>query len=221
MYLCFEGTSISSDVRTLLASSAVPTRLTILLGTIWPKPTVIHVLASGQFLHELTALARSHAEAEICDHFHAYDESHGLMQWYDAFDLPLLIDESIGEISVLSQAGSSIRALACSFFLTATSRCEQGFSSSKRRMSRVQFVSIPSIRSSQPVNDIGFLAQLMPNRGRCSCEAPSRFSSRPVENCRLSLWFKLRGCKRKTPTEALRLLPLKGGLLAPSAGMGA
>jgi hypothetical protein len=99
-YLCFEGTSISSDVRTLLASSAVAARLTILRGTIWPKPTVFHVLATERFLHELTALARRHAEAEICDHFHAYNDGHGLMQWYDAFNLPLLVDESVGEMSV-------------------------------------------------------------------------------------------------------------------------
>jgi len=99
-YLCFEGTSISSDVRTLLASNAVAARLTILRGTIWPKPSVFHVLASEQFLHQLTALARSDAEAEICDHFHAYDDSHGLMQWYDAFNLPLLIDESIPEVKI-------------------------------------------------------------------------------------------------------------------------
>jgi hypothetical protein len=33
-------------------------------------------------------------------------------------------------------------------------------------MNGVVSVSIPSVPSSQPVNDIGFLAQLMPNRGR-------------------------------------------------------
>jgi hypothetical protein len=99
-YLCFEGTSISSDIRTLLASSAVAARRLIPPGTIWPKPSVFHVLATERFLHELTALARGHAEAEICDHVHAYDESHALMQWYDAFNLPLLINESVEQISV-------------------------------------------------------------------------------------------------------------------------
>jgi hypothetical protein len=99
-YLCFEGTSISSDVRTLLASRAVPARRLMPPGTIWPKPSVFHVLATERFLHELTALARGHADAETCDHLHAYDESHALMQWYDAFNLPLLIDESISEASV-------------------------------------------------------------------------------------------------------------------------
>jgi hypothetical protein len=33
-------------------------------------------------------------------------------------------------------------------------------------MNGVESVSIPSVHSSQPVNDIGFLAPLMPNRGR-------------------------------------------------------
>jgi hypothetical protein len=95
--LCFEGTTISSDVQKLLASSAVTATLQIPSGTTWPKPSVFHVLATEQFFHELTALAGRHAESEVCDHFHAYNDSRGLMQWYDAFDLPLLIDESIKE----------------------------------------------------------------------------------------------------------------------------
>ena len=95
--LCFEGTSISSDVQAFFASSAVTPSRQIPPGTIWPKPSVFHVLATGQFLDQLAALAGKHAEPEVCDHFHAYNDSHGLMQWYDAFDLPLLIDESVGE----------------------------------------------------------------------------------------------------------------------------
>jgi hypothetical protein len=100
VYLCFEGTSISSDVVELLTSSAVAPTLQIPPGTIWPKPLVFHVLATEQFLRELAALAARHAEPEICDHFHAYKDGHGLLQWYDAFDLPLLIDESITEASL-------------------------------------------------------------------------------------------------------------------------
>jgi hypothetical protein len=100
VHLCFEGTRISSDVQTLLASSAVAPALQIPPGTIWPKPSVFHVLATEQFIHELAAVARRRAEPEICDHFHAYHNGQGLMQWYDAFDLPLLIDKSIAEASV-------------------------------------------------------------------------------------------------------------------------
>jgi hypothetical protein len=100
VHLCFEGTKISSDVRTLLASSAIAATLQIPPGTIWPKPSVFHVLATEQFIHELAALAGKHAGPEVCDHFHAYNDGHGLMQWYDAFDLPLLIDKSITEPSL-------------------------------------------------------------------------------------------------------------------------
>lgn len=102
VHLCFEGTSISPDVRKLIASSAVAATLQIPSGTIWPKPSVFHVLATEQFIHELAILARRHVGPEICDHFHAYNNSQGLMQWYDAFDLPLLIDKSITEASLQS-----------------------------------------------------------------------------------------------------------------------
>ena len=100
--LCFEGTHVSPDVQRLLASRAVTPSMQIPPGTIWPKPSVFHVRATEQFLYELGALAGRHAEPEICDHFHAYTDGHGLMQWYDAFDLPLLIDESIAEASIQS-----------------------------------------------------------------------------------------------------------------------
>jgi hypothetical protein len=96
--LCFEGISISSDVRKLLATNVVAATIQIPPGTIWPKPSVFHVLATEQFILELAAVASKHAEPEVCDHFHVYKDSQGLMQWYDAFDLPLLIDQSITEV---------------------------------------------------------------------------------------------------------------------------
>jgi hypothetical protein len=102
MNLCFEGTSISSDVRKLLVSNAVVAALQIPTGTIWPKPSAFHVLATEQFIHELAALAGRHVGPEVCDHFYAYNDGQGLMQWYDAFDLPLLIDKSITEASLQS-----------------------------------------------------------------------------------------------------------------------
>ena len=57
--------------------------------------------ATEEFLDHLAALARHHAEPEICDHFHAYDGSQGLMQRYDAFSGDaLLVSESIPEVKV-------------------------------------------------------------------------------------------------------------------------
>jgi hypothetical protein len=96
--LCFEGTSITSDVRSLLASNEAEQTLQIPPGTIWPKPSVFHVRATEQFLDQLAVLARHGAEPEICDHFHAYSGNQGLMQWYDAFSGDaLLIADSIAE----------------------------------------------------------------------------------------------------------------------------
>lgn len=99
--LCFEGTSITSDVRSFLVSSAATQTLQIPPGTIWPKSSVFHVRATEQFLDQLAVIARHHAEPEICDHFHAYSGNQGLMQWYDAFSGdPLLVSESIAEAKV-------------------------------------------------------------------------------------------------------------------------
>jgi len=101
--ICFEGTSIAPDVQALFAANAVTSTLEIPLGTIWPKSSVFHVSATGQFLQQLTMLSAKHAEPEVCDHFHAYKDGRGLMQWYDAFSGdPLLVDKSIPEANVQS-----------------------------------------------------------------------------------------------------------------------
>jgi hypothetical protein len=99
--LRFEGTSMSPDALALFACNAAAHTLEIPPGTIRPKPSMFHVHATEQFLQQLAALAGKHAEAEVCDHFHAYSNSQGLMQWYDAFSGdPLLVEESIPEAKV-------------------------------------------------------------------------------------------------------------------------
>ena len=101
--LCFEGTSIASDVQLLFASNAVAPSLQIPPGTIWPKPIVFHVLGTEQLLLQLARLAAKHAEQEVCDHFHAYKNGCNLLQWYDAFSGdPILLDESITEEALQS-----------------------------------------------------------------------------------------------------------------------
>ena len=99
-YLCFEGTSIVPDVREVLEANAVAPAIQIPAGTLWPRPNAFHVLANESFIRKLAVLAGQHAEPEICDHFHAYQNGHGLLQWYDAFDDPLLVDESIPEAAL-------------------------------------------------------------------------------------------------------------------------
>jgi hypothetical protein len=99
-YLCFEGTSIAPDIQALLEAHRVAPVMGIPPGTLWPKPIVFHLRASEPLLRQLASLARRHAEPEICDHFHAYRNSHGLLQWYDAFFDPLLVDEAIPETAL-------------------------------------------------------------------------------------------------------------------------
>jgi hypothetical protein len=99
-YLVLEGTSIAQDVRELLEAAAIPARRHVPVGTIWPRPSTYHVPVSAPFLAALADLAAKHAEPELCDHLHAYDDNRGLLQWYDAFDLAMLVDGSIGEHSV-------------------------------------------------------------------------------------------------------------------------
>jgi hypothetical protein len=98
--LRFEGTSIPPDLQSLCASSKVPPTLEIPRGTIWPAPAIFNVLVTESFIHELTALAVQLAEPQLFDHFHAYDDHRLLMQWYDAFLLPLFIDESVSEVGI-------------------------------------------------------------------------------------------------------------------------
>jgi hypothetical protein len=99
-YLVFDGCSIAPDVRRLLEPVAVPPRRLVPLGTAFPRSQVFHVPSSAAFLEALANVAAAHAESEICDHFHAYDDRRHVLQWYDAFDLPLLIDGSISERAV-------------------------------------------------------------------------------------------------------------------------
>jgi hypothetical protein len=100
VYLCFECTGMAPDVRALLQSHAVEPPLQIRTGTLWPKPSVFHVQASDDFIREMVRVASVHAEPEFCDHFHAYDGEVMLLQWYDAFVLPLLVNASIPEPSL-------------------------------------------------------------------------------------------------------------------------
>jgi hypothetical protein len=99
-YFRFEGTSIAPDVRKLLEANAVVSAMQIPAGTLLPKPSVFHVLANEAFSRKLAGLASQYAEPEICDHFHAYQDGRVLLQWYDAFLDPLLVDQTIPEVAV-------------------------------------------------------------------------------------------------------------------------
>jgi hypothetical protein len=98
--LVFECCGFAPDVRDLLRAAAIAPRRLVPLGTAFPRSEVFHVPASVSFLGAFADLAATHAEPELCDHLHAYDDDRHLVQWYDAFDLPLFVDGSITEDAI-------------------------------------------------------------------------------------------------------------------------
>ena len=97
----FEG-QLTPRVRQFLAPHRVEPTFEIQVGTIWPKPFIMHVNATPEFAMALGKIASSHARTEICWHFHAYREAQGLVQWYDAFALPLLVSSLIPEEKIVN-----------------------------------------------------------------------------------------------------------------------
>lgn len=85
-FLYLEDVSISSDVREFLEKHSVPACQEVLRGTIWPKPSIFHLLASSEVLGGLTDLASRHAYPEIADHCHVYTRDGMILQLYDACD---------------------------------------------------------------------------------------------------------------------------------------
>ena len=51
--------------------------------------------ASSELFSRLAEAASHRAEPEICDHLHLYRGQDALVQWFDAFTVPLLISKSV------------------------------------------------------------------------------------------------------------------------------
>jgi len=75
----------TADVDAFLRSAAEPGPYLPAPGTIDPKPTLYRVRCDGPTLAGLAALAKHHAEPEICDHLHVYASDRPLLLWWDAF----------------------------------------------------------------------------------------------------------------------------------------
>jgi hypothetical protein len=112
--LYLEGGSPSAKLRAILEALAVEPQLKIALGTIWPRPLVLHIPATDENVVPLAGLFGKHATPEICVHFHAYWEREVVLQWHDAFGHdPLYLSCMIPEARV--RAFSERRS--CSFEL--------------------------------------------------------------------------------------------------------
>jgi hypothetical protein len=71
----------------------------IALGTIWPKPHIAHLPLTKDNSQYLIALLENEGfvEPQICIHLHVYRDNKVFLQWYDAFDDPILLSEEIDE----------------------------------------------------------------------------------------------------------------------------
>lgn len=67
------------------------------IGTIWswPKNERYSLTASPQLFGSLAHIATRHAEPEICSHLHFYRSEEPLANWFDAFDDPFIVSQSI------------------------------------------------------------------------------------------------------------------------------
>jgi hypothetical protein len=98
--LYFEDCCSKGDFKRFLEAASIPEQVHITYGTIWPRPSVFHVPAAPDNLEKLAELAEHCAEPEVAIHFHVYTKEEMLLQWYDAFDDPMLLSSRFSESDV-------------------------------------------------------------------------------------------------------------------------
>jgi len=68
------------------------------VGTIWSWPQKerrFSIPASSDLFIRLADVAAVHSEDEICSHLHFYRGQEALVQWFDAFSVPLLVSKAV------------------------------------------------------------------------------------------------------------------------------
>jgi hypothetical protein len=99
--LYLEGGSAPPRVRTYLEERAAKDTCKVELGTIWPRPSQFHMVATRDNLLGLAELAEHCAAPEIAIHLHVYAGGKVLLEWYDAFDgNPIYISDEVPEHQV-------------------------------------------------------------------------------------------------------------------------
>ncbi|MBE0448318.1 MAG: hypothetical protein IBX64_09525 [Actinobacteria bacterium] len=102
-----EDTSNSKDIQEFLKPRQISNPLKVALGTIWPRPQCFHIQATPNNLEGLARLFSNHSPAEICIHFHAYNQAGIILEWHDIFsDDPLYISKAIPEQKIKSFSSS-------------------------------------------------------------------------------------------------------------------
>ncbi|MCX7004334.1 MAG: hypothetical protein NTV22_13820 [bacterium] len=95
--LYLEGGTPPTELLAFFREHAVPEQSHIAMGTIWPRPLVVHLPATRANLVSFAALAERCATPEAAIHLHLYHQGRVLLQWYDAFYDPFHISKEIPE----------------------------------------------------------------------------------------------------------------------------
>ena len=82
-------------VKRFLEQRAAPEPVKVTAGTIWPRPDRHHMSLTEQSIADLVGLLERESVVLLCIHLHVYHERTMLLQWYDAFDDPLLLSAEI------------------------------------------------------------------------------------------------------------------------------
>jgi hypothetical protein len=96
-HMFLEG-SPDPNIEALLVDAADDADYAAPVGTIWSWPQKnqrVSVRASSELFVRLSEAASGHAEPEICSHVHFYRGEDALVQWFDAFSVPLLVSKSV------------------------------------------------------------------------------------------------------------------------------
>ena len=95
-----EGGSPLEELENFLKEESVSEISHLEMGTIWPRPKTFHVPATSEVLFRLADIAEHCAEPEVAIHFHVYKDDRVLLQWFDAFSIPIYVSKEIAEEKV-------------------------------------------------------------------------------------------------------------------------
>jgi hypothetical protein len=96
-HMFLEGSPVP-EIQRLLADAADAAGYAAPVGTIWSWPQKnrrFSVRGSSDLFLRLSEAASHLAEPEICDHLHVYRGQQALVQWFDAFSVPMLVSKVV------------------------------------------------------------------------------------------------------------------------------
>lgn len=98
--LYFEGGSPDEIILDFLLRHKTDQPCQVAAGTLWPRPAVFHINATGANLTTLARLMTERAYPELAIHFHVYRDGKVLLEWHDAFSQPMLLSDDLPEARV-------------------------------------------------------------------------------------------------------------------------